>query len=169
MSVSTTMFIYLSVILSIGLLSYPLVIHLSVHISISLLIHLSLHMFTMHLASICVPTLLSSHESVSYYSAKDRQWVAGSTHHKRTIYTCMSIHRRGGKVRNWEWKEGNKPTLYWKDISWCWHSWSTHLGSLCSFSSYPYFSRDKLPFAQRNKSFHPQSLKALYVMRLPWA
>lgn len=53
MRVSTTMFIYLSVILSIGLLSYPLVIHLPVHISVSLPIHLSLHMFTMHLASVC--------------------------------------------------------------------------------------------------------------------
>lgn len=140
--VSETMPIYLSVSLSIGLLNYPLVIHLSVRISASLSIHLSLHVFTTHLASICVPTCLSSQESVSCHSAKDCQWVAENTYHKWTIYTCINVHRRGGRVRNWEWQEGSKPTLYWKDISWCWHSWSTHLGSLCSFHSYPYFSRD---------------------------
>lgn len=72
----------------------------------------------MHLASIRVPTCLPSHESVSCHSAKDHQWVAENTHHKQTIYTCVSVHKRGGKVRNWKCQEGNKPTLNWKDINW---------------------------------------------------
>lgn len=100
---------------------YPLI---SSHICKST--HPSIPPHVHHASGLCVPTCLSSHESVSYHSAKDRQWVAENTHHKQTIYTCMSIHRRGGEMRNWEWQEGNKPTLYWKDISWCWHSWSTH-------------------------------------------
>lgn len=120
MRVSTTMFIYLSVILSIGLLSYRLVIHLSVHISVSVPIHLSLHMFTMHLASVCPLVCLL----MSLFPTILQKIVSGlqKTHTINRLYTCMSIHRRGGEMRNWEWQEGNKPTLYWKDISWCWHS-----------------------------------------------
>jgi hypothetical protein len=39
----------------------------------------------------------------------------------------------------------------------------TNLGSLCSFCSYPYLSRDKLALVRRNSSFYSQLLERLNI------
>lgn len=106
MCVSTTMFIYLSVILSIGVLSYPLVIHLSVHISVSVPIHLSLHMFTMHLASVCPLVCLL----MSLFPTILQKIVSGlqKTHTINRLYIRAWVYIEG--VGKWGTGNGKKKT-----------------------------------------------------------